>query len=114
MTFWDLANKFIEKGGLAWTLLVIVLAGLVWLIAHPDVVKAWNVQISMWIAACVPKKRKRAFEKRLNLTIDSARKKFSEAVPPFMQRFLPYSHLRKQPLLLMQQASLYLRPSFRS
>lgn len=90
MTFWDLANKFIEKGGLAWTLLVIVLAGLVWLIAHPDVVKAWNVQISMWIAACVPKKRKRAFEKRLNLTIDSARKKFSEAVPPFMQRFLPY------------------------
>lgn len=90
MTFWDFVVKFMEKGGLAWTLLAIALVGLVWLIAHPDVVKEWNVQISMWVAGWIPKKRKRAFEKRLNLTIDSARKKFSESVPPFMQRFLPY------------------------
>ena len=68
MTFWDFLCEFIEKGGLAWTLLVIALGGVFWLIAHPQVVKEWNVQITMWIAAIAPKKRKSAFEKRLNLT----------------------------------------------
>lgn len=90
MTFWDFLCQFIDSGGLAWTLLVIAFCGIVWLIAHPQVVKEWNVQVTMWIAAIAPKKRKRAFEKRLNLTIDSAKAKFDEAAPPFMKKFLPY------------------------
>ena len=90
MTGWDFLYAFIEKGGLAWTLLLVALCGIIWLIAHPQVVKEWNVQISMWIANIVPQKRKRAFEKRLNLTIDSAKTKFSESAPLFMQKFLPY------------------------
>lgn len=90
MTFWDFLCVFIDKGGLAWTLLVITLCGVVWLLAHPQVVKEWNVQITMWIAAIAPKKRKNAFEKRLNLTIDSAKTKFDESAPPFMKKFLPY------------------------
>lgn len=90
MTFWDFLCVFIDKGGLAWTLLVITLCGVVWLLAHPQVVKEWNVQITMWIAVIAPKKRKNAFEKRLNLTIDSAKTKFNESAPPFMKKFLPY------------------------
>lgn len=90
MTFWDFLSVFIEKGGLAWTLLIFSVGGILWLIAHPNVVKDWNVQISMWVAAIVPKKRKSAFEKRLNLTIDSAKTKFNESAPTFMARFLPY------------------------
>ena len=90
MTFWDLVNKFFEKGGIAWILLLAALAGMCWLIAHPDVVKGWNVNITMWVAGFVPKKRKRAFERKLNWTIDSAKKRFSESSPPFMRKFLPY------------------------
>lgn len=90
MTGWDFLSAFIDKGGLPWTLLLIQVCGVVWLIAHPQVVKEWNVQISVWVAAIVPKRRKKAFEKRLNLTIDSAKIKFSEAAPLFMQKFLPY------------------------
>jgi len=90
MTFWDFLCSFLDKGGLAWTLLAITLCGIVWLLAHPQVVKEWNVQITMWIAAIAPKKRKKAFEKRLNLTIDSAKTKFDESAPPFMKKFLPY------------------------
>lgn len=90
MTFWDFLCEFIEKGGLAWTLLVIALGGVFQLIAHPQVVKEWNVQITMWIAAIAPKKRKSAFEKRLNLTIDSVKTKFDESAPPLMKKFLPY------------------------
>lgn len=90
MTFWDFLSVFIEKGGLAWTLLLFSIGGIFWLIAHPNVVKEWNVQISMWIAAIIPRKRKSAFEKRLNLTIDSAKEKFNESAPAFMERFLPY------------------------
>ena len=60
-------------GGIPWTLLVIAIVVIIWLLAHPQVVKEWNVQISMWIAAIRPQQRKKAFEKRLNLTIDSAK-----------------------------------------
>lgn len=90
MTFWDFLCRFIDKGGLAWTLLVLALMSVVWLIAHPQVVKEWNVQITMWIAAIAPKKRKKAFAKRLNLTIDSTKTKFDESAPPLMKKFLPY------------------------
>lgn len=90
MTFWDFLCLFIETGGLAWSLLAITLLAIVWLIAHPQVVKEWNVQITMWVAAIAPKKRKKAFEKRLNLTIESAKAKFDESAPPFMKKFLPY------------------------
>lgn len=44
----------------------------------------------MWIAAIHPRKRKKAFEKRLNLTIDSAKTKFNEVAPPYMKKFIPY------------------------
>lgn len=90
MTVWDFLCKFIEKGGLAWTLLLVAIIAIAWLLAHPQVVKEWNVQISMWIAAIHPKKRKKAFEKRLNLTIDSAKTKFNDSAPPYMKKFLPY------------------------
>lgn len=90
MTFWDFLCKFIEKGGLPWTLLLIALGGIVWIIAHPQIVNEWNVQITTWIAAIAPKKRKEAFEKRLNLTINSAKTRFNKSAPPFMKRFLPY------------------------
>lgn len=90
MTFWDFLCEFMDKGGLAWTLFAISLVGFIWLIAHPQVVKEWNVQITMWVAAIAPKKRKKAFEKRLNLTIDSVRTKFDESAPPLMKKFLPY------------------------
>lgn len=90
MTFWDFLCKFIDNGGLAWTLFALALAAVIWLIAHPQVVKEWNVQITMWIAAIAPKKRKKAFAKRLNLTIDSAKTKFTESAPPLMKKFLPY------------------------
>ena len=82
MTFWDFLCVFIYNGGLAWTLLAIAIVGIVWLIAHPQVVKEWNVQVSLWVAAIAPRKRKTAFEKRLNLTIDSAKIKFNESAPP--------------------------------
>ena len=88
MTFWDFLFKFIDNGGLAWTLFALALAAVIWLIAHPQVVKEWNVQITMWIAAIAPKKRKKAFAKRLNLTIDSAKTKFTESAPPLMKKFL--------------------------
>lgn len=90
MTFWDFLCVFVYQGGLAWTLFAITLCGIIWLVAHPQVVKEWNVQITMWIAAIAPKKRKKAFEKRLNLTIDSAKVKFDESAPPYMKKFLPY------------------------
>ena len=90
MTSWDFLYRCIYNGGIAWTLLVIASVGIIWLIAHPQVAKEWNVQITMWIAAIAPKKRKTAFEKRLNLTIDSAKIKFDEAAPPSMKKFLPY------------------------
>lgn len=90
MTFWDFLCAFVEKGGLAWSLLAIVCVGLVWIIAHPSVAKEWNTQISLWVASIVPRKRKRAFEKKLNLTIDSAKRRFSKTAPQFMKNFLPY------------------------
>ena len=90
MTFWDFLCAFVEKGGLAWSLLAIVCIGLVWIIAHPSVAKEWNTQISLWVASIVPRKRKRAFEKKLNLTIDSAKRRFSKTAPQFMKKFLPY------------------------
>ena len=90
MTFWELLCRIIKMGGIPWTLLVIAIVVIIWLLAHPQVVKEWNVQISMWIAAIRPQQRKKAFEKRLNLTIDSAKTKFNESAPPYMKRFLPY------------------------
>ena len=90
MTFWDFLYKLIDKSNLAWALFVLMLVAVVWLIAHPQVVKEWNVQITMWIAAIAPKKRKKAFAKRLNLTIDSTKTKFDESAPPLMKKFLPY------------------------
>ncbi len=90
MTFWELLVKFYHHGGVAWTLLVLVVCLLVWIIMHPSVVKEWNVLFSTWIAAIAPKKRKRAFEKRLDLTVDSAKTKLTEECPEYMNRFLPY------------------------
>lgn len=90
MTFWDVLYKLLGNIRLAWSLFLLILVSVVWLIAHPQVVKEWNVQITMWIAAIAPKKRKKAFEKRLNLTIDSTKAKFDESAPPLMKKFLPY------------------------
>ena len=44
----------------------------------------------MWIAAFAPKKRKKAFEKRLCMTVDAAKLKFNESAPPALKKFLPY------------------------
>lgn len=94
MTFWDFASKYLDKlhskGGIAWALLFIAFCGFIYILIHPEIVKEWNVQITMWMAAIIPRKRKRAFEKKLNLTIDSAKKKFSESAPPYLKKFLPY------------------------
>lgn len=90
MTFWDLLCRFVDRGGIAWSLLIFAVGWIFWLIAHPSVVKEWNVIISTWIAKIQPQKRKEAFEKRLDLTISSAKEKFSESTPQFMRRFLPY------------------------
>ena len=90
MTFWDVLAKFYHHGGIAWTLLLLVIILLLWLIAHPSIVKEWNVIFSTWIAAIVPKKRKKVFEKRLDFTVDSAKNKLTEECPEYMNRFLPY------------------------
>lgn len=90
MTFWDFLCLFVDRGGIAWSLLVFAIGWIFWLIAHPSVVKEWHVEILTWIAGIQPKKRKRAFEKRLDLTIESAKTKTSESMPQFMKRFLPY------------------------
>ena len=89
MTLWDFIDKNMGKG-LPWIIVALLVAGIIWLLAHPNVVKEWNVQISTWIAGLIPKSRKRAFEKRIDLTVSSAREKFSESLPQNMQRFLPY------------------------
>lgn len=90
MTGWDFLHYLIEKG-FSWPGVVLILIGIIiWIITHPEKVVAWNVQIETWIAGIVPKKRKRAFEKRLNLTIETARTRFESAMPLYMQRFLPY------------------------
>ena len=60
MTFWDFLCWFWEKGGLAWTLLLLAAVGFVWVLGHPEKVKEWNVMFSVWKAGFVPKKRKRA------------------------------------------------------
>ena len=90
MTVWDFLDKFIEKGGLPWTLLLAAIVVIGWMLAHPQVIKEWNAQFTLWAAAFIPRKRKKAFEKRLNLTIDSAKTKFNEIAPPFLRKFLPY------------------------
>ena len=89
MTAWDVVNKFIEKG-LSWTLLIGAIVVILWLLSHPQTVREWNTQITMWIAAFAPKKRKKAFEKRLCMTIDAAKIKFDESAPPALKKFLPY------------------------
>ena len=90
MTFWDFLCWFWEKGGLAWTLLLLAAVGFVWVLGHPEKVKEWNVMFSVWKAGFVPKKRKRAFEKKLKFTIETTKDRFSKAAPAFMSRFLPY------------------------
>ena len=89
MTAWDVLNKFIDKG-LSWTLLIGAIIVIVWLLSHPQTVREWNTQITIWIAAFAPKKRKKAFEKRLCMTIDAAKLKFDESAPPALKKFLPY------------------------
>ena len=69
MTVWDVLYKYIDKG-LSWTLLIAAIVLIVWLLSHPQTVREWNTQITVWIAAFAPKKRKKAFEKRLCMTID--------------------------------------------
>lgn len=90
MTGWDLIDKFYTSGGLLWTLLIALVIFVFWLIAHPSVVKEWNAQITLWVAAIVPRKRKKAFEKKINLTIDSTKRRVKESMPSFMPQFLPY------------------------
>lgn len=89
MTVWDVLYKYIDKG-LSWTLLIAAIVLIVWLLSHPQTVREWNTQITVWIAAFAPKKRKKAFEKRLCMTIDAAKLKFDEAAPPALKKFLPY------------------------
>ena len=60
MTFWDVVSKFIDKG-LSWTLLIGAIVVILWLLSHPQTVREWNTQITVWIAAFAPKKRKKAF-----------------------------------------------------
>ena len=89
MTFWDFIDKQMGKG-ILWILIIILLFVIGWIVSHPTIIIEWNAHITTLIAAIVPKKRKKAFEKRINLTVGSARKKISEALPVAMQRFLPY------------------------
>lgn len=60
MTVWDVVNKFIDKG-LSWVLLIGAIVVILWLLAHPQTVREWNTQITVWIAAFAPKKRKKSF-----------------------------------------------------
>lgn len=89
MSVIDFLVEFYEKGGVSWTLLLIAVGFILWLLAHPNIVKEWNVIISTWIAGFVPKKRKKAFEKRIDLTIESVKTKFKETMPDFAHKFLP-------------------------
>lgn len=89
MTVWDVLYKYIDKG-LSWTLLFAAIVLIIWLLSHPQAVREWNTQITVWIAAFAPKKRKKAFEKRLCMTVDAAKLKFDEAAPPALKKFLPY------------------------
>lgn len=90
MTLPDLIYKFYKHGGLIWTLVILLIGFILWLIAHPSVVKEWNTQITIWIAAIVPRKRKKAFEKRISQTIDTAKKRTEENMPLYMKKYLPY------------------------
>ena len=90
MSVFDFIVNFFKKLGVSWTLLLIAVAFIFWIFAHPNVVKEWNVIFSTWIAGFIPKKRKKTFEKRIDLTIESVKTKFKETMPDFAHRFIPF------------------------
>lgn len=89
MTVWDFLSQIL-KAGIPWIIVILLVATIIWLVAHPNVVKEWNVNFSTWYAKYNPKKRKKVFEKRIDLTVGAARDKLAESLPQFMKRFLPY------------------------
>lgn len=90
MTFWDfLAIVFINFK--FYCVVIFALLGvLIYVIIHPSIVREWNMQITTWIAAIAPKKRKKAFEKRLNCTLSTAQERLKKSIPPLMNKFMPY------------------------
>ena len=89
-TGWDFLSIVIQRG-IPWVIAVVAICVIGYIISHPGVAKEWNVFISTVIARIVPRKRKKTFERRIDLTLQKARDGIKQAMPEYVERFLPYS-----------------------
>lgn len=89
-TVWDILYEFLVKG-MPWVLLVVGIILIGYIIVHPSIANEWNVFFSTLIAKFVPRKRKKTFERRIDLTLQKARSRISQAMPEYVQQFLPYT-----------------------
>lgn len=89
-TGWDFAAIVFQRG-IPWIITVGAICVIGYIISHPSVANEWNVYISTAIARIAPRKRKKTFERRIDLTLQKARDGIKQAMPEYVERFLPYS-----------------------
>lgn len=89
-TRWDVLHEIFSKG-FPWLLVVAGAVLIGYIVAHPNVANEWNVFFSTLIAKYVPRKRKKTFERRVDLTLQKARSGIKQSMPEYVQQFLPYS-----------------------
>lgn len=89
-TFWDALHEFWQYGVFV-IIIIIVVAVLCYIIAHPNIAREWNQFFVEIKATFIPKSRKNSFQKKLNNTVSSAILRFEKSFPTFKSKFLPYS-----------------------
>ena len=83
-TGWDFLSEILSKG-FPWFLAVAGLILIGYIVAHPNIATEWNVFFSTLIAKFIPRKRKKTFERRVDLTLQKARSGIKRAMPKYVQ-----------------------------